>query len=431
MSGDWIKLTRQELYEKVWEQPMTKLAPTYALSDVGLAKVCRKHNIPRPPVGYWAKLAHGKTVERPELPDLDDEALAEITLFRENFDKEGEVKPTPSRPKIVVNVSERLTSPHPHVKATKLKFQSGKPDSNGIVSSGGGCMKIRVSKKCMPRSLRILNAIVKAWESEGGTVELASSRFCKDEDSVIVALSEVVSRTEVKPPKYEWRKEWRYELTGKLKLEIDGSSYGLRKVWKDGKVQVVESVLGNFISELHDWMAYLKEGRLDRELTIRQQEKAATQRAKLHEMKELEQARHTELMSFVESWERAGRIKKYLKAVRAKIEAKEAASSDPEAFERWLEWADWYADSVCPITKAGVREESFSPPQVTPIQDIEWTSRTRELLLKTSLQTSDDLFALTKKDLCELCGVTWFSNWPEINLVLEGHGYDINDRPRY
>ena len=121
-------------------------------------------------------------------------------------------------------------------------------------------------------------------------------------------------------------------------------------------------------------MAYLKESRLDRERTIRQQEKATAQRAKLHEMKELEQARRAELMSFVEGWEKAERIRKYLKAVRTKIEAKEAASSNPEAFERWLEWAEWYADSVCPIAKVGVREESFSPPRVTPIQDIEWLS---------------------------------------------------------
>ena len=166
---------------------------------------------------------------------------------------------------------------------------------------------------------------------------MESSRFGKDQDSVVVVLSEVVRRTEVKPPKYEWRKEWRYELTGKLKLEIDASSYGLRKVWKDGKVQVVEKVLGSFISELHDWMVYLKEDRLDRELTIRQQKKAAAQRAKLQEQKEIEQTRRTELMSFVEAWEKAERIWKYLKTVRTKIEFKEVASSDPEGFERLLE----------------------------------------------------------------------------------------------
>lgn len=87
---------------------MTKVAPTLGLSDVGLAKVCRKYEIPRPPVGYWAKLAHGREVERVELPELNAEDLSEIISFRENFDKDD---PVPTRPKIVVEVSEKLTKP--------------------------------------------------------------------------------------------------------------------------------------------------------------------------------------------------------------------------------------------------------------------------------------------------------------------------------
>lgn len=49
-------LTRQELYEKVWTVSMRKLAAEYGLSDVGLAKTCERHEIPRPPVRYWAFL---------------------------------------------------------------------------------------------------------------------------------------------------------------------------------------------------------------------------------------------------------------------------------------------------------------------------------------------------------------------------------------
>ncbi|MEZ6235171.1 MAG: hypothetical protein R3B68_13365 [Phycisphaerales bacterium] len=54
--------------EQVWSTPMQTLAAGNGLSDVGLAKVCRKHNVPTPPRGHWAKLAHGKPVERPSLP---------------------------------------------------------------------------------------------------------------------------------------------------------------------------------------------------------------------------------------------------------------------------------------------------------------------------------------------------------------------------
>ena len=48
---------------------MWKLAPKYKVSDVALAKTCRKLKIPLPGRGYWAKLAAGKSLRgRPPLP---------------------------------------------------------------------------------------------------------------------------------------------------------------------------------------------------------------------------------------------------------------------------------------------------------------------------------------------------------------------------
>jgi len=75
MSQTKIRLTRTELYEKVRATPMRTLAKEFRMSDsiwtstsglrpefeeltrqvVGLAKVCRKHNVPVPPVGYWRR----------------------------------------------------------------------------------------------------------------------------------------------------------------------------------------------------------------------------------------------------------------------------------------------------------------------------------------------------------------------------------------
>lgn len=46
-----MKISREELYRKVWEKPVTHLAKEMDISDVGLAKVCRKNAIPLPPVG--------------------------------------------------------------------------------------------------------------------------------------------------------------------------------------------------------------------------------------------------------------------------------------------------------------------------------------------------------------------------------------------
>jgi hypothetical protein len=61
-------MKRSELYEKVWSAPMTKLAKQLGISDAGLAKTCRRHDVPAPPRGYWAKLAAGHKPPRTPLP---------------------------------------------------------------------------------------------------------------------------------------------------------------------------------------------------------------------------------------------------------------------------------------------------------------------------------------------------------------------------
>ena len=62
-------MTRAELYELVWSEPMRAIAPRFGISDVGLRKVCLRADIPVPKAGYWAKVHHGKRVERrPKLP---------------------------------------------------------------------------------------------------------------------------------------------------------------------------------------------------------------------------------------------------------------------------------------------------------------------------------------------------------------------------
>ena len=57
--GSTHQLSRAELYDRVWAIPMRTLAEEYRISDVGLSKLCRRHEIPTPPA-----YAHGTGVPR-------------------------------------------------------------------------------------------------------------------------------------------------------------------------------------------------------------------------------------------------------------------------------------------------------------------------------------------------------------------------------
>ncbi len=61
-------ISRSELYQLIWAEPTTKVSPRFGLSDVGLAEVCKRYDIPRPPVGYWVQKQFGKQPAQTPLP---------------------------------------------------------------------------------------------------------------------------------------------------------------------------------------------------------------------------------------------------------------------------------------------------------------------------------------------------------------------------
>src|SRR5262245_33698245 len=75
-----IEISREDLYKLVWTEPIHKLSTEYCLSDVGLAKTCRRHNIPIPPRGYWAKKQAGHQVEAASLPPDPRPGIARVSL---------------------------------------------------------------------------------------------------------------------------------------------------------------------------------------------------------------------------------------------------------------------------------------------------------------------------------------------------------------
>lgn len=54
-----MQLKRSELYSRVCNAPLSKLAPEFGLTGTALAAVCRQHQIPYPGSGYWTRKSLG------------------------------------------------------------------------------------------------------------------------------------------------------------------------------------------------------------------------------------------------------------------------------------------------------------------------------------------------------------------------------------
>lgn len=67
------KLSREELFALVWEKPTQEVARELGVSDVAIAKLCARLQVPKPPRGYWARVKSGQTPKRPPLAAFREE----------------------------------------------------------------------------------------------------------------------------------------------------------------------------------------------------------------------------------------------------------------------------------------------------------------------------------------------------------------------
>jgi hypothetical protein len=70
-----IKLSRQKLYDEIWEDTATGVSKKYNVPYADLLKQCKEAYIPIPPSGYWTKLRFEKPVSPTPLPESEIQSV--------------------------------------------------------------------------------------------------------------------------------------------------------------------------------------------------------------------------------------------------------------------------------------------------------------------------------------------------------------------
>lgn len=65
----FMKLSRELLYNEIWEISVSGVAKKYNVPYSELLRLCKEIEVPTPPSGYWTKLSYGKPVEKIPLPE--------------------------------------------------------------------------------------------------------------------------------------------------------------------------------------------------------------------------------------------------------------------------------------------------------------------------------------------------------------------------
>ncbi len=173
-------VNRNSLYAEIWADPVTIVAQRYGLSDVGLAKICRKLSIPLPSRGYRAKVKAGRVMKKIPLPKLEPKQAATISLKKLSPEvvqakQEAKQKAVTARKAFgEIVVPEELTDPHPLVKAAskRLKQRDGWNDPKGLRSAPDEVLNLQITKDAIDRTLRLVDTLIKKLETLGVTVSV-------------------------------------------------------------------------------------------------------------------------------------------------------------------------------------------------------------------------------------------------------------------
>lgn len=370
------EFSRRELYDRVWKEPMTKVAKEFGLSDRGLAKICERNGIPVPPRGYWAKKGAGKRAPRPPLLEIDGDRRVEtigVNRYRPPFQPSNadETVPTTPKPKPYkemmedvlkelkpLNVPATLRNPHSLIARWLEADRRDRELWDHVGRHGYRSPDTPPMEKCR---LRVLSALFKALEAHGFTAEQGTYR--RDlwvrigQDKVLLSVEERIRQRRYKlsdKEKAERRTSqvWTQtrEPTGELVLKIKSATPdGVPGEWHDEDDAKLETKLHVAVAAFIATVAYAGACREREAERAHQRYLDEMERRKQEELRQAEVARKKVLRIHAKSWRMAADLRAYIAAIEDAARNGDVNAPEEETVQ-WLEWAKTHADELDPLT---------------------------------------------------------------------------------
>ncbi|WP_292071317.1 hypothetical protein [Brevundimonas sp. UBA7534] len=366
------RFTRQAFHDLVWTRPMVQLAKDFAISDVALHKICRKHAIPTPPVGWWAKQAAGKAVKRTPLSKVKNEA--EIVIASADLTStDAALAEAREKARILASSGEvrSAAAMHPVIRGTLAALRKAKPSDQGLVSvEGAEVIRCTVSLAAADRLADFLPKLLGAAAVQGFEIEIADkgARFRSAEETITVSIIETIDRTPHTPTEAElakvaaWEKkrdaarrrdswsfvlnydrpkipEWDYVPSGKIGLEFEQvwtrTRAAPRRAFRDGKTQTLEAMVSDIAVGLAVLAAAKTQVRLEQDARQRAWQTEQDRREQAARLAYIEDRRAKALDAILVDMESVDRLRRLIGVLRGE----QAEPTEPRV-ATFLAWAD-------------------------------------------------------------------------------------------
>ncbi len=367
---------------------MRTLAKTFGLSDVDLAKVCKSHNIPRPPVGYWAKIEAGQMLTKPLLPKVEGSEDQVITLWDEPspvpkqepspefdpdimelLDKVNQIGP--------ITISDALRNLDPLVKQVQDKLSESSIDDDNMVGSYSrreAVVEVHVAKANVRRSLLFLDTLFKTIKKIGGSISVSKRNEWEPSKTEIKIAGGVISglrlRERYKQVKREQNSKdrWSYRTndhvpTGRLVLD-KGPSYWTNNIYCEDSAKSGRRIEDRINFLIASWIREIglerierrheeavRKVQMERERIERENEAVLKRRRdELTSLQKAEQARVDKLIQEADRWCQSQRIREYLAAIKEAAAHRQLPAESREEIDTFLKWAQDQASRLDPLT---------------------------------------------------------------------------------
>jgi hypothetical protein len=321
-----VPVTRQELYEKVWQVPLKRLAEGWGTSYEQLVSACQVMNVPRPPAGHWAQLSLGLPVEKLQLPEAGAGIPSEATL-QPRFSRAERVAQAAEKQQAEATAAKlseagrvdageepgnaaipgvyRVELPpegaalNPIAERHIQALQKGKLGELGFVSTGGrDLFRCELTSVLVPKFGRAVHALIgemkhRGYSFEEGKDDSEVLGIVQDGNRVEVRWREVTIELEREPTNVDKRRpSWTWKLretkaTGKLAVEVIAPGLKGKRKWNEGDGRSLEEILGVVAEKIETTFRWFGEKK-DRELELARRQAEAEQRRLEEAAKEAE-----------------------------------------------------------------------------------------------------------------------------------------------
>ena len=203
---------REQLHEAIWTTPCVKLAAELGISDVALAKTCRRLGIPRPPRGYWARVAAGEKTRSEQLPAAMPGQSPQVTFHveanlanRQQWAANHLLAATHAVECDAVELPPEGNELHPIAEKHRQVLEKARPGELEFVSVRGKALfACEMSVVLVPRFAGILHALLceledRDYEFKAGNSEYEGLQIFRNLDQVTLKWSEAKIELEREP----------------------------------------------------------------------------------------------------------------------------------------------------------------------------------------------------------------------------------------